>query len=59
MLGSRIGVTIGRIGKTGPLMRTPVLSVVSRRKSVSFLSTVTNHGKVRFMVVEGPLSARS
>ena len=41
-----------------PRGHTPVLTVVSRRKSVSFLSTVTNQGKVRFMVLEGPLSAQ-
>jgi transposase len=41
-----------------PRGRTPVLTVVSRRKSVSFLSTVTNQGKVRFMVLEGPLTAQ-
>jgi len=41
-----------------PRGKTPVLTVVSRRKSVSFLSTVTNQGKVRFMVLEGPLSAQ-
>jgi len=41
-----------------PRGKTPVLTVVSRRKSVSFLSTVTNRGKVRFMVLEGPLSAQ-
>lgn len=40
-----------------PRGRTPVLTVVSRRKSVSFLSTVTNQGKVRFMVLQAPLSA--
>ncbi|MGH3515676.1 MAG: IS630 family transposase [Pseudonocardiaceae bacterium] len=40
-----------------PRGHTPVLSVVARRKSVSFLSTVTNQGKVRFMVLEGPLTA--
>jgi transposase len=40
-----------------PRGHTPVLSVVSRRKSISFLSTVTNQGKVRFMVLPGPLSA--
>ena len=40
-----------------PRGRTPVLTVVSRRKSVSFLSTITNQGKVRFMVLPGPLSA--
>ncbi len=40
-----------------PRGRTPVLTVVSRRKSVSVLSTVTNQGKVRFMVLEGPLTA--
>jgi len=40
-----------------PRGRTPVLTVVSARRSVSFLSTVTNQGKVRFMVLEGPLSA--
>jgi transposase len=34
-----------------------VLTVVSRPKAVSFLLTVTNQGKVRFMVLEGPLSA--
>jgi transposase len=41
-----------------PRGKTPVLEVVSRRKSVSFLSTVTNQGLVRFMVLEGPLSAQ-
>lgn len=41
-----------------PRGHTPVLTVVSRRKSVSFLSTVTNQGLVRFMVLEGPLSAQ-
>lgn len=41
-----------------PRGQTPVLRVVSRRTSVSFLSTVTNQGKVRFMVLEGPLSAQ-
>lgn len=40
-----------------PRGHTPVLAVVSRRKSVSFLSTITNQGKVRFMVLTGPLSA--
>lgn len=40
-----------------PRGRTPVLTVVARRKSVSFLSTVTNQGKVRFMVLPGPLTA--
>lgn len=40
-----------------PRGRTPVLTVVSWRKSVSFLSTITNQGKVRFMVLPGPLSA--
>jgi transposase len=40
-----------------PRGHTPVLEVVSRRKSVSFLSSVTNQGLVRFMVLEGPLSA--
>jgi transposase len=34
-----------------------VLTVVAQRKSVSFLSTITNQGKVRFMVLPGPLSA--
>lgn len=40
-----------------PRGRTPVLAVVSQRRSVSFLSTITNQGKVRFMVLPGPLSA--
>lgn len=40
-----------------PRGQTPVLHVVSQRRSVSFLSTVTNQGKVRFMVLPGPLSA--
>ena len=40
-----------------PRGQTPVLTVVSQRKSVSFLSTITNQGKVRFMVLPGPLSA--
>lgn len=42
-----------------PRGQTPVLRVVSQRKSVSFLSTITNQGKVRFMVLHGPLSAPS
>lgn len=41
-----------------PRGQTPVLTIVSNRKSVSFLSTVTNQGKVRFMVLEAPLSAQ-
>lgn len=40
-----------------PRGKTPVLTVVSHRKSVSFLSTVTNGGKVRFMGLTAPLSA--
>lgn len=36
---------------------TPVLEVVSRRKYVTFLPTVTNQRPVRFMVLDGPLSA--
>lgn len=40
-----------------PRGEVPVLEVVSRGKSVSFLSTVTNQGLVRFMVLDGPLSA--
>lgn len=40
-----------------PKGKTPVLMVVSQRKSVSFLSAITNRGKVRFMVLKGPLSA--
>lgn len=40
-----------------PRGQTPVLTVVARRTSVSFLSTITNQGKVRFMVLPGPLSA--
>lgn len=40
-----------------PRGRTPVLTVVAQRRSVSFLSTITNQGKVRFMVLPGPLSA--
>ena len=40
-----------------PRGQTPVLEVVARRKSVSFLSTITNQGLVRFMALEGQLSA--
>jgi len=40
-----------------PRGQTPVLTVVSQRRSVSLLSTVTNQGKVRFMVLHKPLSA--
>jgi transposase len=40
-----------------PRGHTPVLTVVAQRRSVSFLSTVTNQGKVRFMGLPGPLSA--
>lgn len=40
-----------------PRGQTPVLTVVAQRKSVSFLSTVTNQGTVRFMGLRGPLSA--
>jgi transposase len=39
-----------------PRGRTPVLKVVSRRQRVSFLSTVTNQGKLRFMVLPGALN---
>ena len=35
----------------------PVRTVVARRTSVSFLSTVTNQGTVRFLVLEGPVTA--
>ena len=35
----------------------PVRTVVARRTLVSFLSTVTNQGTVRFLVLEGPLTA--
>lgn len=34
-----------------------MLTVVAQRRSVSSLSTITNQGKVRFMVLQGPLSA--
>lgn len=40
-----------------PRGQTPTLTVVSHRRSVSFLSTITNQGKVRFMVLHAPLSA--
>lgn len=40
-----------------PRGQTPVLAVVSRRKAVSFLSSITNQGLVRFMVLHGPLDA--
>jgi transposase len=40
-----------------PRGQTPVLTVVAQRRSVSFLSTITNQGKVRFMGLRGPLSA--
>jgi transposase len=40
-----------------PRGQTPVLAVVSRRKAVSFLSSITNQGLVRFMVLDGPLDA--
>lgn len=40
-----------------PRGRTPVLTVVAQRKAVSFLSTITHQGKVRFMVLPGALSA--
>lgn len=40
-----------------PRGKTPILPVVSQRRSVSFLSTVTNQGKVRFMVLHAPLTA--
>lgn len=40
-----------------PRGKTPVLSVLSQRKSVSFLSTVTNQGTLRFMVLHKALDA--
>ena len=40
-----------------PRGQTPTLTVVAHRRSVSFLSTITNQGKVRFMVLHAPLSA--
>jgi transposase len=39
-----------------PRGKTPVVEVASQRKSVSFLSTVTNQGKLRFMVLHAPLN---
>ena len=40
-----------------PRGQTPVLAVVSRRKAVSFLSSIANQGLVRFMALHGPLDA--
>ena len=40
-----------------PRGQTPVLTVVARRKAVSFLSSITNQGLVRFMVLHGALDA--
>lgn len=40
-----------------PRGQTPVLAVVSRRKAVSFLSSITNQGLVRFMVLPAALDA--
>lgn len=40
-----------------PRGKTPVLPILSKRRSVSFLSTVTNQGKLRFMVLHKALDA--
>ena len=40
-----------------PRGKTPVLPVLSQRKSVSFLSTVTNQGTLRFMTLHKALDA--
>lgn len=42
-----------------PRGRTPVQAVLARRRSVSFLSTVTNAGTLRWMVLQGALSAQT
>jgi len=42
-----------------PRGQTPVLPVLSQRRSVSFLSTVTNAGTVRWMVLHGALTAQT
>lgn len=40
-----------------PRGQTPVRPVLAQRKSVSFLSTVTNHGTLRFMVLRKAIDA--
>ena len=40
-----------------PKGKTPVRTVLSQRKSVSFLSTITNAGTLRFMVLKKPIDA--
>lgn len=41
-----------------PKGQTPVVRVCSRRESFSLISTVTNQGKVRWMVYDGALNAK-
>jgi len=40
-----------------PKGKTPVRTILSQRKSVSFLSTITNAGTLRFMVLKKPIDA--
>lgn len=35
---------------------TPLIKIPARRKSLSILSSITNQGKVRFMIFKGPLT---
>src|SRR5258706_1595107 len=41
-----------------PKGQTPVVRVCSKRENVSLISTVTNQGKVRWMVFDGALNAK-
>ncbi len=41
-----------------PKGKTPVIRLNARRKSASLISTVTNQGKVRFMIYSGAMNAQ-
>ncbi|MGV8294937.1 transposase, partial [Pseudomonas aeruginosa] len=38
--------------------QTPVVRICNKRENVSLISTVTNQGKVRWMVFDGALNAK-
>lgn len=42
-----------------PRGRTPTVSIPARRKSLSLISTITNQGKVRFMIYPGALKPKT
>ena len=39
-----------------PIGKTPVITLVAKRESINLISTVTNQGKVRFMIYDGGMN---